>query len=107
MDAIDFGIYSLFVLFVVAIAGLILMEVFNLLKDPKSLIKVGIGLVGVVIFFFIAYSVSVGDVKAKYIAYGVTEGSSRLIGAGLIMLYVTFIVAAIGAVISEIYKLMK
>jgi len=107
MDLIDLGIYALFALFGVAILGLILMELFNLIKDPKSLIRAGMVIVGFAILFFISYSVSVGDVKTKYIAAGVSETYSRMIGAGLIFFYVFLIVSFIGIVASEVYKLLK
>lgn len=107
MDILDIGIYIGFALFGISIIAMILMEGFNLVKDPKSLVKTGIVLVGAVILFFIAYSMSSGEVTTKYTASGVGEGSSKLIGAGLIMLYIFVFVSLIGMVVSEIYKALK
>lgn len=38
---------------------------------------------------------------------GITEGSSKLIGAGLIMFYITLVLAIIGVIYSEINKALK
>ncbi len=107
MDAIDIGIYALYALFAISIVGLIAMEAFNLFKDPKALIKAGIILAGFAVFFFVAYSASVGNLTTKWIAYGTTEQASKLIGAGLVMLYVFVFTALIGIVLSEVYKIFK
>jgi hypothetical protein len=107
MDIIDIGIYTTFVLFVIALGTAILLEVFNLVKEPKSLIFAGAVLVGVVVIFFIGYSMSTGNVTTKYTALGVDEGESKLIGAGLIMLYIFLFTSLAGMIVSEIYKLLK
>jgi hypothetical protein len=107
MDLLDIGIYTGFVLFAVSIAAMILMEAFNLLKDPKALIRTGVIIVGVAVLFFVSWSLSSGDVTAKYTASGVDNVLSKLIGAGLIMLYIFLFAALIGMLVSEIYKAFK
>jgi hypothetical protein len=107
MDIIDIGLYLNDILLIVSLVALIVLEAFNLLKDPKSLVKTGLVIVGLIVLFFISYSMSAGTLTNKYIASGVDEGSSRLIGAGLIMLYIFLFVSIAGMVISEIYKIFK
>ncbi|HZY80906.1 MAG TPA: hypothetical protein VFE50_15390 [Cyclobacteriaceae bacterium] len=107
MDIIDIGLYVNDILLIVAIAALILLEIFNLVKDPKALMFTGILIVGLVALFFICYSVSSSEVTIKYSAAGVDAGSSQLIGAGLIMLYVFLFVSIAAMVLSEVYKLFK
>lgn len=107
MDIIDIGLYVNDILLIVSLLALIVLEAFNLLKDPKSLIKAGGVIVGLIVLFFISYAMSTGDVTSKYTALGVDEGSSKLIGAGLIMLYIFLFVSIAGMVISEIYKIFK
>ena len=55
----------------------------------------------------ICYSVSSSVVKASWAAKGITEGVSKMVGAGLIMFYVVLIVAALGLIYSEISKAFK
>ncbi len=107
MDLIDIGIYALYVLFAVVLVGLVVMEAFNLFKDPKALVRAGILAAGFGLFFFVTYSVSVGNLTTKWIAYGTTENASKLIGAGLFMLYGFLFAAVIGVLLSELYKLFK
>jgi hypothetical protein len=107
MDIIDIGLYVNNILLIVSLVALIVLEAFNLLKDPKSLIKAGAVIIGLIVLFFISYSMSTGDVTTKYTSLGVDEGSSKLIGAGLIMLYIFLFVSIAGMVISEIYKMLK
>lgn len=107
MDIIDIGLYLTVFLLIASIGALILLEVFNLVKDPKALMFAGAVIVGLVVLFFISYSLSTGDVKTKYTALGVGEGSSKLIGAGLIMLYIFLFASIIGMIVSEIYKMFK
>jgi len=107
MDLIDIGIYAMYILFFVSLGVAVILEFVNLLKNPKSLIFAGITVAIVVVVFFIGYSLSSGNVTTKYTALGVDEGSSRLIGAGLIMLYIFLFVALAGMIVSEIYKMLK
>jgi hypothetical protein len=107
MDLIDIGLYLTAFLLIASIGILIILEALNLVKDPKALMFAGAVIVGLVVLFFISYSLSTGDIKTKYTALGVGEGSSRLIGAGLIMLYIFLFGSIIGMIASEIYKLFK
>lgn len=107
MDIIDIGLYVTAILFVASIGAAILLEVFNLAKNTKSLIFVGVIVVILVVIFGAAYGLSSGEVTTKYTALGIDSGSSRLIGAGLITLYVFLFVSVGGMIVSEIYKMLK
>ena len=65
------------------------------------------GIGALVILFLIAYALSGSEVTPKYTAVGVGEGSSKLIGAGMIMFYFIMIVAIVGMIYSEINKALK
>lgn len=107
MDLIDIGLYLTAFLLIASVGALIILEALNLLKDPKALIFAGAVIIGLVVLFFISYSLSSGDVKTKYTALGVGSGSSKLIGGGLIMLYIFLFGSIVGMVVSEIYKMFK
>lgn len=107
MDIIDIGLYLTVFLLVISIGAAILLEAFNLGKNTRSLMFVGIILVVLVVIFGASYGLSSGEVTTKYTALGVDSGTSRMIGAGLIMLYIFLFVAIGGMVISEIYKMLK
>lgn len=107
MDLIDIGLYVMAFLLIASVGALIILEILNLLKDSKALMFAGAVIVGLVVLFFISYSLSSGNVTTKYTAHGVDEGSSRLIGAGLIMLYIFLFGSIVGMIVSEIYKMLK
>ena len=55
---IDIALYAAYVLVIVAIVAAVFMNLFNSLKNPKSLIKSGIGIVAWIVIFFIGYSIA-------------------------------------------------
>jgi len=109
MDSIDIILY---VADFLVIAGIILAVVMPLIKsfdDPKSLLKSALAIVALIVLFFIAYSISDGEVLPKFAAdpFNLTEGMSKFVGGTLIMTYFLTIVALAGIVITEISKAVK
>jgi len=47
------------------------------------------------------------ELSSSAIAMGIDEAGSKLIGGGLIMFYITFFIAVIGLIYSEISKALK
>jgi len=104
---LDIGLYAGYVLIGVAIVSGLLMPLLQMLKSPRNLIKLAISVGLLAVVFFVAYALSGSEISASGKLMGVSEGSSKLIGAGLIMFYMTLIFAAIGVVFSEINKALK
>ena len=107
MEMIDIGIYACYILLFVALIAAVVFPLLQITQNPKSLVKSGIGVAGLTVLFFISYSLSGNEVTAKYTTMGVAEGSSKLIGAGLIMFYIILIATIIFMVYSEINKALK
>lgn len=103
----DIGLYIGYTLFLVALAAAVFLPLITALKSPKDLLKSLMGLGALVVIFLISFGLSGSEVTAKYVAQGVGEGSSKLIGAGLTMFYIVFFVAVLGIVFSEINKALK
>ncbi len=103
----DFGLYVGYALFLIALAAAVVLPLITALKSPKDLLKSLMGLGALVVIFLISFGLSGSEVTAKYIAQGVGEGSSKLIGAGLTMFYIVFFIAVLGIVFSEINKALK
>lgn len=104
---VDIGLYIGYGLLIVGMAAAVILPLMNALKSPKELAKSGMALGAMVVIFVISFGLSGSEVTAKYIAQGVGESSSKLIGAGLTMFYVVFFAAVIGIVYSEISKALK
>jgi hypothetical protein len=104
---IDAGLYIAYVLFFIAAGAAIIFPIIYVIQDPKGVIKSVAGVAGLVAIFVLGYVLSSDEVTARYATYGVGAGSSKLIGAGLIMFYLTLIIAVVGVIFSEISKALK
>lgn len=104
---IDIGLYIGYGLLIFTLGAALILPALNALKSPKELVKSAMGLGGVIVLFIISYALAGSEVTAKYVAQGIGEGSSKMIGAGLTMFYIVFIIAIIGIVYSEINKAIK
>lgn len=109
MDIIDIGLWLGYLLFIVAIGSAIVLPLLHAIKTPGTFLKSLYGVGALVLIFVVSYAISSlsSDVTQAQAALGVTEGSSTMIGAGLIMFYITLVVAVIGIVYSEISKAFK
>jgi hypothetical protein len=104
---IDFGLYTGYVLLIVAIATAIIFPLIYAIKTPGVFVKSLIGVGSLVVVFGISYLLSGAKITPDQAALGVTESSSRLIGAGLTMFYLALVIAFVGLVFSEINKALK
>lgn len=106
-NAISWGLYFCYFLFfgsVLAIVGLFLM---NAVNDTKTLVRSAMGAGILAALFVVSYVLSGSELTSSAIAMGVDEASSKLIGGGLIMFYITFFIAVLGLIYSEISKALK
>ncbi len=109
MDTYDILLYGSYLLVAVGIVAAILMPLINSLDNPKSLLKSAIGIVGIVVLFFIAYSISSNEVLPKFQAspFNLTPAGSQLVGGMLITTYVLAIFALGSIVLTEVTKAIK
>lgn len=109
MDSIDIFLYVADILVIVGIILAVLMPLIKSFDDPKSLFKSALAIVALAVLFFIAYSISDGEVIPKFAKepFNLTEGMSKFVGGSLIMTYVMTLVALAGIVITEISKAIK
>jgi len=101
------GLYFMYVLVLAAVASIVILPLVNALKAPKELVKSGAAFVGLLVVFLIAYGISGDEVTLKTASLGTTAASSKMIGAGLIMLYVVLSSALIGLVYSFFHKVIR
>lgn len=107
-SGLDIGLYLGYLMMFLALLTAVAFPVLHAIRNPKELAKSGIALGSLLVIFFIAYSVAGGEVTPKYVSLGVsTEFSSKLIGAGLTMFFIVFVIAVIGMIYSEISKSLK
>lgn len=97
----------MYVLIFAAVASIVILPLMNALKAPKELVKSGAAFAVLIVVFLIAYSISGDEVTLKTASLGTTAASSKMIGAGLIMLYVVLSTAMIGLVYSFFHKAIR
>ncbi len=109
MDTYDILLYGSYLLIIVGSAVAILLPLFQAFSDPKSLLKTAAGVIGIVVLFFIAYSISSDEVLPKFQSeqIGLTPELSKLIGGLLITTYFLAVVAIVGIVVTEITRAVK
>ena len=101
MDFIDIGLYAGYLLVVVCALAAVLIPLIYSLDNPRSLIKSGIGVAGVLVIFLISYAIADDTAVAD-----ATASTSRWVGAGLITTYIAFFGAIVGIVYTEISKML-
>jgi hypothetical protein len=104
---LDLGFYVFYALLFIAVAATIVFPIIHMLKEPSSLVATGIGIVAILVLFGISYALSGSEVNLKAAAVGITETTSKLIGAGLIMFYITLVLSVLALIYSEISKALK
>lgn len=104
---LDFGLYAFYVLLAVAILAAIVFPIINGIKSPKELKGSLIGLGVLLVIFVISYAVSSSEVSSRQMSLGVDETEMKLIGAGILMFYITLFLSIIGLIYSEISKALK
>lgn len=114
---IDLGLNATYVLLGVALVAAILMNFANALKDPRSLIKGGIGIVVLLIVFFIGYSIApaeIGRETAKsFEAIDIDPTSEeavstfRWVGGAMSTTFILIIIAVVGLVYSSVSRIFR
>jgi hypothetical protein len=107
MDLIDIGLYAGYLVFLVAAVSAIVLPLINAVKQPSGLLRSFIGVGIMLVLFGVAYALSGSDLSTTAVAMGITETGSKMIGAGLILFYITLIVALLGLIYSEVSKALK
>jgi hypothetical protein len=104
---LDFALYLLYALIGIAALAAIAFALINIVSKPGGLVRAGISLGALLVLFFVSYALSSGELTTAERARGITEGTSKIVGAALIMFYIAFILAILSLLYSEIVKAFK
>jgi len=109
MDIIDIGLWLSYLLLIFAVGAAAVLPLMYAIKTPGVFVRSLYGIGALVLIFVVSFGLSSmsSDVTQAQAAIGVTEFSSRMIGAGLIMFYISLVLSIIGMVYSEISKAFK
>ncbi|MDW3193626.1 MAG: hypothetical protein R8G66_14740 [Cytophagales bacterium] len=101
MGIIDIGLISGYILIGLCAVTAIIMPLIQSFSDPKGLAKSAMGVGGLIVVFLIAYGLA--DPNAE----GASESTSKIVGAGLITMYMAVFIAIAGILYTEVSKLIK
>ena len=104
---LDLGFYVFYALLFIAIASMLVFPVIHMLREPSMLLRSAIGIGVVAVLFVVSSALADSEVTLKAAAVGVTSTSSKLIGAGLIMFYITLVLSGLALIYSEISNALK
>lgn len=109
MDYVNIILYVSYALVLVGTVLSVLLPLIKSLDDPKALLKSGLGVVGIVVVFFICYSISSNEVLPKFEAepFNLTAQTSQMVGGLMFTTYLLMVVALAGILLTEINKAIK
>ena len=104
----DTVMYWAQILLIITVALLLAFPIKHFIEYPKQAVKTLIAIGGFVILYGISYSFASGSTDAAvYEINGISEGISRMIGAGMIMTYIIGAMAILGLIYFGIAKVFK
>lgn len=103
---LDVGLYIFYALLAIAVIAAIVFPIINAIKTPATLLRSLAGVGALLLLFGIAYAISDNNLSQRSAAL-VGPNTGRLISAGLIVFYITLILAALAVVYSEVTKALK
>ena len=107
MDSFDIILYLGYALVIFAFVAAVLLPLISAIGNPRSLLKSGIGVLFIVVLYFIAYAFSGSEVTQEYAKFNVGPEWSKTVGGTLIMAYFLLGFAIIGIVFTEFNKILK
>lgn len=107
MDTFDIILYLGYTLVIVAAVAAILLPLVNAVGNPQSLLKSGLGVLAIVVLYFLAYAFSGSEVTQVYSKYEVGPELSKIVGGTLILAYFLLGFAVVGIVFTEFNKILK
>ena len=107
MDSFDIFLYLGYALVIISALAAFVLPLINAMGNPKGLLKSGLGIVAIVVIYFVAYAFSGAEVTAEYAARDVGPELSKAVGGTLIMAYILLGISVLGIVFTEFSKIFK
>ena len=104
---IEIFLYVTYLLVGVAVLAAVVLPLMNAAGNPKALLRSGMGIVGLVVLFFVGYALSSGDLLQTSMDRGVTSSGQKMIGGLIILTYILTVMAVLGIVFAGVIKSFK
>lgn len=102
MNIVDIGLIAGYILVILCTLAAVVIPLVQAMGDLKSLTKSAVGVGVMLVVFLISYAFSGGEAQGEY-----SEGTAKLVGAGLVSMYIFLFLALGGIAYSEISKMIK
>lgn len=99
---IDLGLYLFYILLVIAVACATVFPLIYMVKNFQEAKKTLIGVVVLLGIFLLSYAIASGDVLPSWERFNISSGQSKLIGGGLISLYIMIGLSIVALVYNEV-----
>jgi|WetSurMetagenome_2_1015567.scaffolds.fasta_scaffold251837_2 hypothetical protein len=106
-NLIDIGLYVAYLLLFVTLLGVIIFPLIQTFSDFKKAKSGLIGLAGLVLLFFLAYTISPADQGLFYTNFNIGPKMSKFLGGGLFATYFIFLGVIISILYAEVSKFIK
>lgn len=106
-NLISGGLYLSYIIMGIAIVSVIVLPLVKSLQSPKDLLRSISGVGFLAVIFLISYVISGDEVSMSAASLGITPTGSKLIGAGLISLYIIFGFVILGLIYSSINRAIR
>jgi membrane protease YdiL (CAAX protease family) len=103
----DIALYIGYFLVAVAVIAALVLPLIKAAGNPRSLLTMGAGILGLVVIFGIGYALAGNEVLPFYARYEIESTGSKLIGGSLITMYLLLVLALLGIAVTEVSKLFK
>lgn len=105
---INIGIYATYALIGICVLAILIFAVTRIVTHPGAAKSALIGIVALVVLGGISYAISNGsDANGLYADLEVTEGTSHMVGTGLLTFYLLIGIAVLSIIYVEITRLFK
>src|SRR3989338_4470527 len=101
---VNIGLYISYLMLFCSILLIIGWPVLHAIRNPKELKKTGMALASLLVLFLISYVFSDSVVTPACEKFGLDSGDSKMVGGGLIMMYLLFVISMGGIVYTEINR---
>lgn len=104
---IDFGLYVMYILTVVAVLCATAFPLIYMIKNFQEAKKTLLGVAVLVGIFLLSFAIASGEVLPAWEKFNISTTESKLIGGGLISLYIMIAISIVMLVYSEVTDLIK
>ena len=108
---LDFGLYLSYILIAICIGAAIVLPLINSVSDPRSLLKIGAGVLALLVIIFVGYALSgteVTQIGADAMrTQNLGDNAVKWISGGLIAMYILLVLAVLSIVFTEISGIFR